>query len=125
MSGTLPLVFSYGTLQDENVQLSTFGRLLHGQRDALPGFELSSVRIEDAEEVAETGKTHHVNVIFNGRSDSRVSGTAFELTEAELTAADRYEQPAAYERIQVTLASGTRAWVYIHPRPAPSTQERS
>jgi gamma-glutamylcyclotransferase (GGCT)/AIG2-like uncharacterized protein YtfP len=124
VSGTLPMVFSYGTLQDENVQLSTFGRLLHGHRDELPGFELSSVRIEDAEEVAETGKTHHANVIFNGRPDSGVSGTVFELTEAELMAADRYEQPAAYDRMQVTLTSGTRAWVYVHTRPAPGTQER-
>jgi hypothetical protein len=41
----MPLLFSYGTLQQEDVQLSTFGRLLHGQRDELPGFEQSFVRI--------------------------------------------------------------------------------
>lgn len=40
----MPLVFSYGTLRQENVQLSTFGRLLQGRRDELPGFEESSVR---------------------------------------------------------------------------------
>jgi hypothetical protein len=27
----MPLLFSYGTLQQEAVQLSTFGRPLHGQ----------------------------------------------------------------------------------------------
>ena len=43
----MPLIFSYGTLQEENVQLSTFGRLLHGQKDGLSGFEQSLVRIED------------------------------------------------------------------------------
>ena len=29
----MPLVFSYGTLQQEDVQLATFGRLLHGQKE--------------------------------------------------------------------------------------------
>jgi hypothetical protein len=37
----MPLLFSYGTLQQEDVQWSTFGRLLEGQRDELPGFERS------------------------------------------------------------------------------------
>ncbi|MGH9961724.1 MAG: gamma-glutamylcyclotransferase, partial [Pyrinomonadaceae bacterium] len=39
----MPLLFSYGTLQQESVQLSTFGRLLQGQGDALLGFEQSLV----------------------------------------------------------------------------------
>ena len=43
----MPQLFSYGTLQQEDVQLSTFGRLLQGRRDELPGFEPSLVRIED------------------------------------------------------------------------------
>ena len=115
----MPLVFSYGTLQQESVQLSTFGRLLQGQRDELPGFELSSVRIEDPEVVAATGMTHYANVTFNGRNDSQVSGTVFEITETELAAADRYEKPAAYRRISVILASGKQAWVYVEARSAP------
>jgi gamma-glutamylcyclotransferase (GGCT)/AIG2-like uncharacterized protein YtfP len=100
----MPLVFSYGTLQQENVQLSTFGRLLHGQRDELPGFE---------QVVATRGKTHHANVTFNGRNDSRVSGTVFEVTDAEVAAADQYEQLANYKRIAVMLGSGKQAWVYL------------
>jgi gamma-glutamylcyclotransferase (GGCT)/AIG2-like uncharacterized protein YtfP len=98
------------------VQLSTFGRLLEGQEDELPGFEESLVRIEDPQVVATSGRTHHANVTFNGRSDSRVRGTVFELTEAELAAADRYEQAAAYDRIPATLASGKQAWVYVAGR---------
>ncbi len=106
----MPLVFSYGTLQHEPVQQSTFGRLLQGQRDELVGFEPS---------LATRGTTHHANVTFNGRHDSRVRGTVFEITDAELAAADRYERRDAYERIAVTLASGTQAWVYVHARSAP------
>jgi len=112
----MPLLFSYGTLQQESVQRSTFGRLLDGQRDELPRFEPSLVRIEDAQVVAATGKTHHANVTFSGRVDRRVSGTVFEITDAELAAADRYEQLAAYTRIAVKLASGNVAWVYLDAR---------
>ena len=112
----MPLVFSYGTLQEERVQLSTFGRLLNGQRDELPGFEQSLVRIEDPHVVATSGRTHNANVTFNGRSDSRVRGTVFEITDAELAAADQYEQVAAYKRIAVALASGKQAWVYVEAR---------
>jgi gamma-glutamylcyclotransferase (GGCT)/AIG2-like uncharacterized protein YtfP len=103
----MPLVFSYGTLQQEGVQLSTFGRLLQGQTDEILGFEQSSVR---------SGKTYHANVTFNGRNDSRVSGTIFEITDAELAAADQYEQLAAYKRVAARLASGKQAWVYVDAR---------
>ncbi len=112
----MPFVFSYGTLQQEEVQLSTFGRRLEGQRDELLGFEQSVVKIENPELVASSGKTHHANVTFNGRNDSRVSGTVFEITDAELAAADRYERLAAYKRVATTLASGKGAWVYVDGR---------
>lgn len=49
---------------------------------------------------------------------SRVSGMAFEITDAELAAADRYEQLAAYKRITATLASGKQTWVYVDARDA-------
>jgi gamma-glutamylcyclotransferase (GGCT)/AIG2-like uncharacterized protein YtfP len=109
----MPLLFSYGTLQDEEVQRSTFGRLLQGQRDELVGFEPSLASIADPQVVSELGKTHHANVMFNGRDDSRVSGTVFEITEVELAASDRYEALAAYKRVVAKLASGRQAWVYL------------
>jgi gamma-glutamylcyclotransferase (GGCT)/AIG2-like uncharacterized protein YtfP len=115
----MPPLFSYGTLQQEDVQLSTFGRLLQGQRDELPGFEQSCVRIDGPQVVAASGKTHHDNVTFNGRNDSRVSGTVYYITDAELAAADQYEQIAAYKRVAVVLASGKQAWVYVDARSAP------
>jgi len=114
----MPLLFSYGTLQQEDVQLSTFGRLLQGQRDDLPGFEQSLVRIEDPQLAAATGRTHHANVTFNGNNDNHVSGTVFEITDAELVAADRYEQLAAYKRVTAVLTSGKQAWLYVDARQA-------
>ena len=115
----MPLLFSYGTLQERQVQLSTFGRLLDGEPDELPGFEPSLVKIADPQLAAATGKTHHANATFNGRTESSVSGTTFEITDAELAAADEYERPAGYTRISATLASGKQAWVYIEASSAP------
>jgi gamma-glutamylcyclotransferase (GGCT)/AIG2-like uncharacterized protein YtfP len=111
----MPLLFSYGTLQQDDVQLATFGRLLEGQRDELPGFERSLVPIENPQIAAISGKTHYANVKFTGDVGSRVSGTLFEVTEAELAAADEYERRAAYRRLLLTLASGRQAWVYVWP----------
>jgi hypothetical protein len=111
----VPLLFSYGTLQQEAVQLSTFGRRLQGYPDELVGFEQSLQKIEDPQFVATSGKAYHSVVKFNGRNGSRVSGTALELTDGELAKADRYE-PAGYTRIATTLASGKAAWVYADAR---------
>ncbi|WP_442583511.1 hypothetical protein ACSBOB_16760 [Mesorhizobium sp. ASY16-5R] len=36
-------LFSYGTLRLADVQLATFGRLLEGREDTLPGFALSMI----------------------------------------------------------------------------------
>ena len=111
----MPLLFSYGTLQQKAVQASTFGRLLQGQPDELVGFEQSLLKIEDPHFVATSGKSYHAIVKFNGNSDSRVKGTVFEVTDTELASADRYE-PAGYKRISTTLASGKQAWVYADAR---------
>jgi len=110
----MPLLFSYGTLQDESVQLSTFGRRLEGQRDQLVSFERSQVKIDDPEVAARLGMTHHANVTFNGNDESRVPGMAFEIAEAELASVDGYEAEFSYTRVDATLASGRRAWVYVH-----------
>ena len=107
----MPLLFSYGTLQQEAVQRSTFGRLLRGEPDELVGFEQSLFEVEDPEFVAASGKGGHAIVRYTGRPESRVRGTVFEVTEGELASADRYE-PAGYERVSAVLASGRRAWVY-------------
>jgi hypothetical protein len=117
----MPLLFSYGTLQEEPVQLATFGRRLDGQPDALPGFQRSRVKAGD-DHVRATGRTHHDNVEQVVDARQRVPGTVFEVTDAELTAADGYEAPYHYDRIEVTLASGKRAWVYVY-RPSRTRQE--
>jgi Gamma-glutamyl cyclotransferase, AIG2-like len=119
----MALLFSYGTLQRHDVQLSTFGRLLEGNPDALPGYERSLVPIDDPVVVAATGRTHHANARYNGRRDSHVEGMVLQVTDAELAAADQYEATAGYVRIEVTLESGRRTWVYVDGRSVGSSDE--
>ncbi len=111
----MPLLFSYGTLQQEAVQLSTFGRLLQGQPDELIGFERSVFTVQDPAFVAVSSQADHAIVQFTGRRDSCVSGMVFEVSEPELVRADNYE-PAGYTRVSATLASGRQAWVYCDNR---------
>lgn len=108
----MPLLFSYGTLQEDTIQMIAFSRLLRGQPDELVGYEQAPFRIEDAEFVALSGKASHVIVSFTGRPENRVSGTVFEISPRELAMADDYE-PAGYGRVVTTLASGKEAWVYV------------
>ena len=111
-------LFSYGTLQLEPVQLSTFGRKLTGSPDTLPGYDLSMVKIDDPKVVETSGKTHHPIVKHTGNPENVVEGTVFRITYQELLNADKYEV-AAYRRFAVKLGSGVSAWAYIDVRYGP------
>lgn len=111
----MPKLFSYGTLQQEDVQLATFGRRLAGQRDQLTGFAQAEVKIDDPDVVAASGKTHHPILMFTGMPGDRVGGTVFDITEGELAQADEYEVDD-YKRVAVILDSGIQTWVYVDAR---------
>jgi hypothetical protein len=108
-------LFSYGTLQLEAVQMATFGRSLTGTSDALSGFELVDLTIEDPKVVAISGKSHHTMAKLTGRASDVISGTVFTVTPDEIQDADKYEVPAV-KRVAVVLQSGARAWVYVDAR---------
>lgn len=110
----MPLLFSYGTLQQDEVQLATFGRKLNGEKDLLPGYEPSLVKIPDPALSARLQRTHHDNITATGDDWSTVQGTALEVNDDELVKADAYEAQYDYRRVEVTLASGKPAWVYVH-----------
>jgi len=107
-------LFSYGTLQDEAVQLNTFGRRLEGSADALVGYRVTMIPIRDQILVAESGETHYRNIQSTGRASDVVEGTVFTVTKSELEQADAYEEPADYKRLRVRLKSGMNAWVYLN-----------
>lgn len=105
------LLFSYGTLQQRDVQIASFGRELAGRADRLVGYELAMVEITDPHVLAVSGSAEHPIVRATGDASDTVDGMVFELTEAELAAADEYEVNE-YERVRAPLASGGSAWVY-------------
>ncbi len=106
------LLFSYGTLQLESVQLESFGRLLDGDEDAMPGYRQQMVEITDPEVLRKSGQKFHPIVVPSDNPADEVSGKVFRVTDAELAAADRYEV-SDYKRVAVRLKSGKQAWVYI------------
>lgn len=102
----MPLLFGYGTLQDERVQQALFGRLLIGQPDELVGFERMTVTID--------GTSYYTVRPVDG-ADDRVPGLVFDVADDELARVDRYEG-ADYRRVITRLASGREAWVYVDAR---------
>jgi Gamma-glutamyl cyclotransferase, AIG2-like len=110
-SYTLAL-FSYGTLQLEAVQMQSFGRLLEGRPDAIPGFKKEMIEITDPDVIKLSGERFHLVVSESANSNDEVAGKVFLISAEELEAADRYEV-SDYKRIEVMLKSGIRAWVYV------------
>jgi hypothetical protein len=92
-------------LQRTDVQQSTFGRLFEGAREELVGWRIVP---------PSPGGPPHANAIRSAAS--RVVGTAFVVTDAELVAADAYERRDGYVRVAVRLASGREGWVYVDAR---------
>jgi gamma-glutamylcyclotransferase (GGCT)/AIG2-like uncharacterized protein YtfP len=107
------LLFSYGTLQNKNVQIANFGRELTGREDALPGYARRMVAILDPKVMAASGESHYANAEPSTNPEDAVSGTVFEITEQELAVTDKYEEVAEYRRTFLTLRSGNQAWVYV------------
>ena len=105
-------LFSYGTLRLRSVQLSSFGRLLRGQKTRLFGYRLQQVRITNPEVLKASGKEFHPIIFESDNREDFVEGTTFEITEEELASADQYEVDD-YKRISVELDNGTSAWVYV------------
>jgi hypothetical protein len=83
------------------VQHRVFGRLIGGLRDALEGFELGAVSID--------GRDYPV---LRLGGSARIDGLVLRLTDDDLAKADAYET-AVYARIEVTLVSRRRAFVYV------------
>lgn len=99
-------LFSYGTLQDESIQMEVFGRRVPFDNDELPGYIISS------------NKAYGRYPLLEKRSDNNggVSGICLHVTEDDLLEADLYEGEE-YQRIKTLLKSGRKAWVYVGKQP--------
>lgn len=105
-------LFSYGTLQLEQVQLDTFGRLLKGSKDVLTGFRINEIRITDPDVILSSGTDIHPILEYTGNEGDSVEGMIYELSEEEMLLADSYEVDD-YERSEREFASGEKAYVYL------------
>ena len=106
------LLFSYGTLQQPEVQLDTFGRIVVTDDDVLAGYTVDYAEIDDPRSADPPCPSVQPVVRSTGNALDKIPGTVLHLTEEELDAADEY-QLELYLRAQVQLASGRSAWVYV------------
>ena len=107
-------LFSYGTLQMEQVQQDTFGRQLTGKADVLKGYEIAKLKITDKKVIASSGTDIHPILKLSANPNDIVYGICFELMPDELLQSDRYEV-SDYQRTKVVLQSGRSAWIYCSP----------
>ncbi|GEN69692.1 gamma-glutamylcyclotransferase family protein [Chryseobacterium rhizosphaerae] len=108
----MPHLFSYGTLQKEQVQLETFGRILQGEKDILSGYTLGMIEITDPEVVRKSGEQFHPVLAPSGNEEDCVEGILFEVTEEEILQADEYEVDD-YKRIETVFRSGKKGFIYV------------
>ena len=104
-------LFSYGTLQNDKVQLEIFGRLLTGAKDILRGYKIASIEIKDEAFLPKGEQNIQLTLVNTVNETNSVEGVVFEISENELLSADTYE-PKEYKRIKVKLESGQKAWAY-------------
>lgn len=108
----MPYLFSYGTLQKEQVQMETFERVLKGGQDVLTGYRLEMLEITDPEVLRKSSQKFHPVLKFSGNIEDEIKGILFEVTEEEILHADEYEVDD-YQRIETVLKSGRSGFVYV------------
>ncbi|WP_299529850.1 gamma-glutamylcyclotransferase family protein [Ulvibacterium sp.] len=95
-------LFTYGTLQDDEVQFNLFKRELEGDEETLKGFLLLKNKVYGRyPTISRTNSTMDI-----------VKGTVYKVTPLELKNVDVYEGEG-YERRKVVLTSGKTAWAYM------------
>ncbi|WP_426484235.1 gamma-glutamylcyclotransferase family protein [Flavobacterium sp. 2] len=100
-------LFSYGTLRSKQIQMQVFNKVLTGTADQLLGYKLKSLQIEE-----EFGMADYVVAVASENPSEIIHGIVFNVTLADLAKVDLFESNA-YKRVQVTLKSGTVAWIYM------------
>lgn len=100
-------IFSYGTLQSKAIQMQVFSRLLSGTPDQLLGYKLKDLKIEE-----EFGMADYFVAIPSENPSDAIAGIVYSISSKELAKVDLFESNA-YKRVEITLKSGTNAWIYL------------
>lgn len=99
-------LFTYGTLQHDDIQENLFGRILQGTLETLVGYALKEIQIEE-----EFGIVHYPIIVETNNPEDTINGIVYEITDKELHQADLYEG-LHYKRVEVHLHSNQKAWAY-------------
>lgn len=95
-------LFTYGTLQDKEVQQMVFSRILTGSEDHLKEHTISKELVGGL----------YPTVKSSPKSVKGVPGILYVISKDELQRVDVYEGDAYYRK-KAMLASGIKAWVYL------------
>ncbi len=105
-------LFTFGTLQDPDIQRAVFGTVIEGTKDVLEGYIIDHIEYREQDDNLLSGPRRYLAIEPSENSSEFIPGIVIELTEDQLDRADAYEGPA-YARIKVVLASGRMSWVYV------------
>lgn len=102
---TKTYLFSFGTLQDDKVQVALYDRKLTGFKDVLQGYLLSVEKI-----------AHQYPIIYKTSNIAdKIEGVVVEISAIELLKTDRCE--GVYYSITAEIfESGVKAWCYIQQK---------
>ena len=84
-------IFSYGTLQQMNVQLEILGKTLVGAEDIIEGYYTEYLEIKDLSVLKASQNKMHPIIYVTGNRVYKVFGTLFSITEKDLLNIDCYE----------------------------------
>lgn len=105
-------LFSYGTLQKQEVQQKLFGRILEATPEVLKAYRIQLIEITDEAFLAGGNSKDQLTIVHTGDANDHIKGSVLELTGDELQIADKYE-PDNYKRLEVECESGKMAWIYV------------
>lgn len=99
-------LFTYGTLQQDDIQDHIYGRVLSGTNETLVGYIIKEIEIEE-----EFGIVKYPIITPTENSKDTIKGIVYELTLAEIRQTDNYEG-SHYKRVEVELQSNEIVWAY-------------
>lgn len=99
-------LFAYGSLREEEVQKTVFGRILKGVPEKLLRYVVREIQIEE-----EFGIESYPIITPTEDIADSIDGIVYEITYEELQLSDTYEGNS-YTRIKVSLQSNQTVWAY-------------
>jgi len=78
----------------------------------LPSYRVEQLEITDPDVLNSSQQQYHPIAVQTNNPSDFIAGMVFEITDEELTCTDTYEVND-YVRIEATLTSGNKAWVYV------------